>query len=258
MKTALILGIIAFGLFSQRSIMHRSADRILRSELYDTETLDWTKIRTWLDNKDSKESEYAIVESWMLEGNAATAEQVFDAIPTSYNLTGDALTQHNDYGDWLDLQIGYITQHKDVYDLSPIEVLAIQDIADNAISIAAAQTQGLLNHAYGYNYYLKPVPPSGQQLVGPPIVDVSSSSSVLAFPNPAKESVQFNYNLPKGMEEAQVSVYDLNGSLVIQLGLLGASGTVAWDTNGQSAGIYYYIASMNGLDEAPRKLVLIK
>ncbi len=246
-------------LAKQRSIMHRSADRLLRSEFNDPENLDWTKIRTWLHNKDSKESEYAIVESWMLEGNTATAEQVFDAIPSTYSLTGDALAQHNDYEDWLDLRISFKSQQKGIYELGAADVLLVQNIADNSTGRAAAQTQGLLNHQYGYNYWISP-----EGLGSLPMIGLPSNGSehfeegLVAFPNPAKDEVNFKYKLLEGVEETQLNIHDVDGRLVASIVLKGNTGTVSWETKGLASGIYYCNARNIVGQPTPKKLVLIK
>jgi hypothetical protein len=247
-------------LAKQRSIMHRSADRILRSEFSDPENLNWTKIRTWLDNKDNKESDYAIVESWMLEGNTTTAEQVFDAIPSNFNLTGDALAQHNDYEEWLDLRISFKTQEKDIYYLGSADVLLVQDIADNSTGRAAAQTQGLLNHQYGYNYIINQEGFGSLPILGPNGHNsVAYPENLVAFPNPAKEEVNFRYKLKEGIEESLLTIHDLEGRLVASIVLQGSSGTVLWETNGLPSGVYYYKAGdIEGCFAAPQKLVLIK
>ncbi len=246
-------------LAKQRSIMHRSADRILRSEFYDPENLDWTKIRTWLHNKDSKESEYAIVESWMLEGNTATAEQVFDAIPSTFNLTGDALAQHNDYEDWLNLRISFKSQQKGIYELGAADVLLVQNIADNSTGRAAAQTQGLLNHQYDYNYQISPVGLGSLPLLGPNgNGTMANAENLIAFPNPGKEEVNFRYKLREGIEESLLSIHNLEGHLVASIALQGSFGTVRWETKSLPSGIYYYKADNIEGFVAPQKLVLIK
>jgi Secretion system C-terminal sorting domain len=259
MKLFLMVLLFIPCLAKQRSIMHRSADRILRSELSDPENLDWTKIRTWLHNKYSKESEYAIVESWMLEGNTSTAEQVFDAIPSTFNLTGDGLVQHDTYEDWLDLRISFKSQQKDIYNLGSSDVLLIQNIADNSIGRAAAQTQGLLNHQYGYNYMISNGGFGGQPIFGPNGNNsIAHPENLVAFPNPANEEVNFRYRLREGVEESLLTIHDLEGHLVASIALQGSSGTVLWETKGLSSGIYYYKADeIEGIG-APQKLVLIK
>ncbi len=246
-------------LAKQRSIMHRSADRILRSEFSDPENLDWTKIRTWLHNKDSKESEYAIVESWILEGNTGNAEQVFDAIPSTFNLTGDALAQHDSYEDWMDLRISFKTQQKDVYNLGASDVLLIQNIADNGTGFAAAQTQSLLNHQYGYNYMISFGGFGGQPIFGPSGNNsVAHPENLFAFPNPAKEDVNFRYRLREGVEESLLTIHDLEGRLVASIALQGSSGIVLWETKGLSSGVFYYKAEDIEGFAVPQKLVLIK
>jgi Secretion system C-terminal sorting domain len=170
----------------------------------------------------------------------------------------NALSQHEASEDWLDMRISFKSQQKDVYNLVSSDVLLVQNIADNGTGIAAAQTQGLLNHAYGYDYFLKPVPPSGQQLVSPPFANVAASSSVLAYPNPAKNTVTFNWQFPKGIEEGTVQLSDIQGRQVLQMPVNGQYGNLEWDTEGLGAGIYFLsIRFLHGASNQ-EKLVIIK
>lgn len=175
-----------------------------------------------------------------------------------YNLTGDALALHDTYEDWLDLRISFLSQSKDIYNLAPAEVLLVQAIADNGTGIAAAQTQGLLNHLYGYHYEITPMGQGPQLIMAPNGNSDDGEEGLFAFPNPAKEEVSFRYKLKKGVEESLLTIHDLNGRLIAGLKLQGSEGTHRWETKGLASGIYYYKAEHTVGMSIPKKLVLIK
>jgi Secretion system C-terminal sorting domain len=171
----------------------------------------------------------------------------------------NALAQHNDYEDWLDLRINFKAQEKDLFNLGSADVLLVQNIADNSTGRAAAQTQGLLNHQYGYNYRISPDWFGSQPIIGPNGNNsVAHPENLVAFPNPAKEEVNFRYKLKEGIEETILTVHNLEGRLVGSVVFLGSSGTVLWETKGLPSGIYYYKADDIEGFAIPQKLVLIK
>ena len=129
------------------------------------------------------------------------------------------------------------------------------------MGIAAAQTQGLLNHVYGYDYHIVPktLEEGGQPIIAPPTNGNIANAQVLsAFPNPAKSEVSFRYKLNENIEEAQLTIYDINGQLVASLSMQGSAGLVQWDAKGQPSGVYYYKADKIGGFDVPKKLVLIR
>ncbi|MCF8246587.1 MAG: zinc-dependent metalloprotease [Saprospiraceae bacterium] len=251
-------------LAAKKSIMHRIANVIIRSELLDTVSLDLPKIRTWLRNKASKESEYAIVETWLSEANFSMAEQVLDSIPIRHQITGHALTQHQDYEDWVDLWISLANQEKDMYALDSTDIALVQSIADNGGGLAAAQTQGLLNALYGADYRILPKSPTtgggGLFISTPPSNGqaVVVGAQIEAYPNPAKGLVNFSYKLNEEFAKASLDIYDVNGRMVARFPLQAAINSVEWKTDGLASGVYYYKTTQIGGADVPKKLVLIK
>lgn len=242
--------------------MHEIADRIVRSELADSTGTDLPKIRTWLRKKDTKESEYGIVETWMQEGNTAKAIETLDSVLVRYALSGLALTEHSDYEAWLDLRIGFINTSKDLYSLSSTDILSVAATANTATGVAAAQAQALLNSVYGDDYHLAPkwAEPDTKKILAQPMASNSTTAqgSVVAFPNPANEVVNFHYQLDDQHGGAWLTIQDLNGRLVAKLALMEGSNNLEWNTSGLAAGVYYYKTSQIGGDVMPQKLILIK
>jgi hypothetical protein len=218
-----------------------------------------------LRNKDSKASEYAIVESWLSVGDSTHAVQVLDSIPIRQKLSAHDSLLHGYYKDWVELRLSFANQDKDLSDLDSADVELVEDIAEaDTIGLAAAQTRGLLNAYYGYDYRLHPKTPStgGLGIMAPPSSgNVATShafenAQIFAFPNPAKDLVKFKYKFNDDISESTLTVHDMAGRLATSIPLQGTNGTVEWKTDGLAAGVYYYKATNMG--GVPQKLVLIK
>lgn len=59
------------------------------------------------------------------------------------------------------------------------------------------------------------------------------------YPNPATDIVKFDYNLPDN-QTATVKIYSLLGSLVGEMGITSASGTLSFNTDKLEDGFYFY------------------
>ncbi len=250
---------------ASKGSMHRVANRIIRSELADTNGINLPKIRTWLTNKESLEAEYSITETYLWEGDTLLARQVRDSIPIRNQLTGTQAASHQSYVQWTELKIGFYRNGKDILSLDTASVLQIQQIADVGAGIAAIQTQSLLNFAYGYDYGIFPKVPSsnGEGLIVPPPGSVANANKINleelnAVPNPARDEVAFHYSLPAGISAAILIVTDVNAKNIARFELSDNVGSIRWGTDQLPSGIYFYSIRYAGSKFSPRKLVLIK
>jgi hypothetical protein len=247
-----------------RDTMHRIANRIIRSELADTTGLDVTKIRTWLRNKDSRESAYRIVETYLWEGDTIAARQVRDSIPLKYELKDAQASNHNSYVQWTELKIELLNDGKDILNLDSSTVLYYQSIADTTIGRTGTQLQGLLNLGYQYNYRLNPKIPGGSQgIMAPPTNGIYNKEQaifeeLIAVPNPAKEFVTFRYALPENAGPAMLYIADINGKTIAQMKLQDRAGSIQWSVSHLQSGIYFYSIRYAGSTFSPRKLALIR
>ena len=244
--------------------MQQVAGRIIRSILADTTGLDLPKLRTWLANKESREADYKIVESYLYEADFANAVLLRDSVPIKYPLSGKEATEHGYYAEWTDFKIGILgtAGQAGLLALDSAGLSQVINIADKSEGIAGTQAQSLLNAVYGYNFALDPkMPTASQALVAPPsgnllVPQASQNHRVAAFPNPAKERVNFSYQLEEDAGYSYISLTDINGKEVAHLVLDSQQGQVKWDTAHLPGGVYLYrLVSENEKSET-HKLVL--
>jgi len=61
-----------------------------------------------------------------------------------------------------------------------------------------------------------------------------------AYPNPANDICNFNYEIPTGIENTQLVIYNLIGSSMLQENNLQQKGTIKINTSTYPEGIYFY------------------
>jgi hypothetical protein len=245
----------------QKATMHRAANQILLSELADTTGLNLPKIRTWLRHKNSLESEYAIADSYLSEGDTTAARQVRDSIAIKFELTSLQSSEHDAYTDWMESQISVLRRGGDLFLLDSVAVTEVEAIAENSTGIAAVQTQGLLNTAYGYDYRIDPKLPEmgGQGLILPPgNGNMPDERLISAYPNPAKEIVTFEYSLPNQISSGGLLLLDMNGILLDSWLLDGHHGKLILSLKELPIGVYLYRMRYPGNITLPGKLVITK
>lgn len=67
---------------------------------------------------------------------------------------------------------------------------------------------------------------------------VDYNPQFIAYPNPAKEFILFDYSMPKG--RYNLKIYDGRGVLLESLEIAGGSNKVKWDTYNITPGMYFY------------------
>ena len=100
------------------------------------------------------------------------------------------------------------------------------------------------------------------QLVPISFVDVNQINSIQAVfnavPNPAKEQLQFNYQLIENTREHELVICDELGKIIDNIQLNESIGTIEISLKSFSAGVYYYsIKSGNSMTKA-KKLIVVK
>ncbi len=91
------------------------------------------------------------------------------------------------------------------------------------------------------------------------IDQINSIQAVInAVPNPAKEQLQFNYQIAENAEKSDLVIWDEMGKIVEVIQLENSKGVINYSLKKFSAGIYYYsIKSENSLTKG-KKLIVIK
>lgn len=79
-----------------------------------------------------------------------------------------------------------------------------------------------------------------------------------AYPNPSSQVANVNYELPSGVNNAQIAVYNLLGTKVQEINLNDKQGTAVIPVNELGNGIYFYSIVANNEVVATKKLIVNK
>lgn len=83
-------------------------------------------------------------------------------------------------------------------------------------------------------------------------------TSIQIYPNPARDYVTFDYQLPEYVENATIVITTMVGKIVQQFDLNNTQGQVLWDTRQRQNGIYFYALKQGNNTLTSGKVSIIK
>lgn len=205
------------------------------------EELDHDDLRTWLAKLESYNGDKQIVASYMNQQDYSNAQALIELLPELYDLEGDALVEHNEWADLMNMQLSWQSEGRNPMSLTENELAILNDLADNGNKKAKYQAQGILEQFYGNNYIDCIMPPEGNKSTTAYTKNDLAQAmglSLVANPNPAKEYTEFTYSLPFDNENATISIFDITGRLLEQKQLNSPINKVAYNTSKLVAGSY--------------------
>ncbi|MEO0340816.1 MAG: T9SS type A sorting domain-containing protein, partial [Bacteroidota bacterium] len=228
--------------------MHQLINQLLLEELAG-EARRGSKIREWLSYKESVNAQYAIVESWLAEQEAASALQALDQLVRSSELTEKQSLEVEQYQALTQLKVKAMQSKRTIADFDDNEVQQLRVIAETNLGRASTQAQGILDFFYDGKYTLKPQDLNygsiQKQLSNTGIGAKEAQESislVKASPNPARDQIRFD--LPQLDRSATtnpvLTIYDQNGKVIESLNIPNGARMINWDTSQLQPGIYFF------------------
>ena len=169
-------------------------------------------------------------------GQAEADENTLSSIPEAFLLTDK---QREEYDNKLAL-FQLLSGQADIFKMDSLEILELSTIAEGE-GLAGVQARNLLDYAHGIEHEPDHSLPSATEertLLGS-VALRSPQASIRAFPNPARETVIFEYAILAG-DEASVRLANIMGHTVVEIPLSPRAGLKEWNISGLSEGVYWY------------------
>ncbi len=221
---------------------NRHATAMLRSILHDS-IRDYNQMRLWLDKLGGIDADRQIVASYVQQGDFSSAQGLSAMIPALYGLEGRELEEHGYYGDILDLHQNLSQQGRSIFQLDTTELQLLRFIADTSKGVAATQARAILRNVAGDDFYNCPCINGNAAFKDNavwPAQSLNTALKVSVSPVPAHDWVNFEYSLPSGLLNAELSVYQPGGKLLKNMELNGQQGQYTLDLRNMETGLYFY------------------
>ena len=221
----------------------KAAGDIIRSIMNDS-IIDRNDLVTWLGNLQDIGGDRDIISIYMAEGDFDDAFTLANMLPTLYNLEGDDLVDHNDYMQLITLYRALVQDGRTTMQLNATEKSLVEDIAYNGKGTSQAMAKSLLT-IYGEFDEECPQPSisSNGRGVGKTTYtedDISRAMglSLKVNPNPANTWVAVDYTLPKGFNNAVITLTNSMGMEVYTQNVHGERGQHVIDLQKLPVGVY--------------------
>lgn len=228
----------------------------------DNQEINHLLLRSWLAAYQTPHGDYQIVDDYFETGNYNAGLAILSTVSTIYKLNEKEQLEYNGLQSLFNVLAGVNTSGRNIFLLDENEHSIIQDLADNGEGIAKVRACNLLGFVYGTECDYGLMLPDGTQFFKTDKAPVGKDNPILPsiniFPNPAKDYVEFSYNLPSGAMEGTLTITDLKGVVIHKQQIATKYGQIAIDTREWQQGTYIYALSANGNSVANQKFVLIK
>ena len=232
------------------------------SKRNDNQEINHPQLRSWLAAYQTPNGDYQIVDDYFETGNYNAGLSILSTVPTIYKLNEKEQLEYNGLQSLFNVLAGVNTSGRNIFLLDESERSIIQDLADNGEGIAKVRACNILGFVYGTECDYGLMLPDGTQSFKTDKAPVGKDNPLLpsinVFPNPAKDYVEFSYNLPSGALDGTLTITDLKGVVIHKQLLSTKYGQIAIDTREWQQGTYLYSLSANGYSVANQKFVLIK
>ena len=231
---------------------------IIISDLLADSTVNKNSLAYWIGQLNTPHAQYSLIDVLIQKGEYSAAQSMLNAMPTTFAYIARHQTEHQAFSDFADLKIALAQEDRTWKELSNTELAEVQRIAALA-GTGAIQAQAVLCFFYGDcpDIDINITPPANlrHQNVATQVPVFSTCS---AYPNPAKEFVVFEYNLPFGSTNSYIEIADITGKVIHQVSLSSNEKQVIWDTQAVPAGIYLYSLWIGGERSTTHKITIQK
>lgn len=218
-----------------------AAKKILNSYINQDEH-DLEAIKGWLGNIKSYTSDLQLASLLIAEENYTDASALLNLIPDLYNIEGEELELFNDDVLLLNINATLHQEGRNIMQLNNSEISQLESIANNERGMARSGARVILESFYGFNDYCDCIDRNEDKSIefewNEDETKTQTPLNIYANPNPAKDYVEFHYELSEIDTEGIIIITDINGKQIQMFNVNQIKGIKAWDTRNIPAGTY--------------------
>ena len=219
-----------------------ASNLLLTDLMLDSSEYNIDSIRYWFNRRGSLVDHYALIESYISEGNYTTAANLLNNLANLYELSEFENEEYNDYIDFFNFKSGLNSSGKTYIELDSSEIDILTSMAQNNVGRSASMAQNILCFFYDIcperDDELPDLESSKKEYRSTPISKYVQKSKVTIYPNPAESYTTIQWLLTT--DRAVLSIKDISGRSIVELPIQVKEGSWLWDTRKVPNGIYLY------------------
>jgi Zn-dependent metalloprotease len=226
-------------------------------------TLNPNVLRTKLLDRGSLNDYFFVAETYLSEGEYDNAfRTIYDYTQLNPGLSEITVTEIENYQEYLSWLENLEQSGKNIYQLDDYDIQNLVDYVHNSIGRGRVLAHNILCGLY--EVCIEDIPErkltmQGQGNENANRLQNTVKSAVIVLPNPAKEYASFIWDFgSSSINNYELRIRGVDGKSLINQQLSGAQGQWVWDTRSMPGGVYLYEVTVNGLQMANGKVVVVK
>jgi hypothetical protein len=247
--------------YQKSQIGHLLVSGILRDSVPNNDSLQY-----WLNRLNTYPSQLNLAENYLANGEYQNGLNLINGLNgNQYSYIDRYNTEFQAYQQLFTLKTAIVQSDRTWLDITESEKGQLQNIAYATNAEAAVQARNIL--CFFFEECSNPIaagPTNGNnnriiQVNDPKLELTKQLTSIQVYPNPARDYVTFEYRLPEYMQSATITVVDITGKVVLNVGIDTYEGQYLWDTRTIENGFYFInLKDDKGQTLLTEKLSIIK
>ncbi len=201
------------------------------------------QLRYWWKRIGTQSALYSLAESYIKDNQSNNYEAQLRNL--SRDLAGFELQvkENDDYVELYGIKSKVLKDRRSWKEMTTAEIEKVRRIANSTRAEAAVQANNILCYAFGECKTL--VVPRLNHVGGIVVPEPSSAlisakpnSQFMAYPNPARNTINVDYKLTEKFEDAYISLFDFTGREIKRQKLMANQSQVQWQTDQLQSGLY--------------------
>lgn len=181
-----------------------------------TMSIDYDKMRMWMEKRGDYSSKLGIADSYISEGNYSEAILYLQGISSIQELSQEEIDDLNKYIELDQMLVNAYQNHRYIDELNSTEVALLENIANSSTMFAETKAQSILEYFYGYTFEdEEEIEGRSEDFKTPRKMIVDQISNIEISPNPNEGQFEMKLqNISFGTHIKNVKILSLDGKVV--------------------------------------------
>jgi hypothetical protein len=224
--------------------IHGRSTGILGRTLLRNINADKSPIIFMADEMDCLVCEFRLIDEMINDSNTTQALDRFNSIQNRIPLNDESSRMEYDaYELYLNLRYDMIVSGNTWQTITSDQLNTLCDVSAAFTTWAGVQAVGILNAHFTKNHIIPPAFKNEWNIRSFEVMNSSSQSPVIAYPNPADESINLEIKIP--FNEASFVIYDSMNRLINEGLVTSPNSPFIINSGNWESGIYYYLFTID-------------
>ena len=218
--------------------------RSLINGMVGNEEANRDQLRYWWKRIGTQSALYSLAESYIKDNQSNSYQSQLRNLSRDLADFELQVKENDDYVELYGIKSKVLKDGRSWKEMTTVEIEKVRRIANSTRADAAVQANNILCYAFGECKSLVIPRLSNEGIIAQPepspalMMSTKRSNQFLAYPNPARNTINVDYNLTDKFEDAYISLFDFTGREIKRQKLVANQSQVQWQTDQLQSGLY--------------------